>query len=210
VEGSAGAVEERSWVLRARAHGGYERRARGGLVPLARDQGHLVLQRHDHRGRGEGQPLVEQLADPGGEGQLPTRPASVPAGGTIRTDHATRVQTPEERLPHTQELRCLTGGQSGGLLVVEALGAHGFRRVLKFVHCVRPHRVAQGGRPEVLLGTAISVNAQRDTSRACHPEGVIRGRRSGDGVPTITRIRGLGMSMWPDPGMRGGRMGLVE
>ena len=110
-----------------------------GLVALAVDQGHLVLQGHDHRGRGEGEALVEQHADPGGEGQLPARPAPVPAGGALRTDHPTRVQTPEERRLHPEELRRLTRCQSGNILV-EALGAHGFRRVLAFVFLRSPTR----------------------------------------------------------------------
>jgi hypothetical protein len=48
--------------------------------------------------------LVEQLPDPGGDGELAAGVAAAPAGGPLRGHHARGVQGAQERLPHPEDL----------------------------------------------------------------------------------------------------------
>ena len=62
--------------------------------------GQVVFQGHDALRGGQGAAVVEQLPDPGSEGQLAARVPAPPAGGPLRPDRAGGVQRAQERLPH--------------------------------------------------------------------------------------------------------------
>ena len=61
--------------------------------------GEVVFQVQDPPRGGQGVPLVEQRADPGGEGELAAGVAAPPALGPDRPDRAGGVQRAQERLP---------------------------------------------------------------------------------------------------------------
>jgi MerR family transcriptional regulator, heat shock protein HspR len=73
--------------------------------------GQVVFQGQDPPRGGQGVALVEQLPDPGGEGQLAAGVAAAPAGRPLRGHRAGGVQGAQERLPHPEDL----GGPPGGI-----------------------------------------------------------------------------------------------
>ena len=85
--------------------------------------GQVIFQRQDPQRGSQRMALVEQLPDPGGEGELPAGIAAAAASRPLRADRAGRVQGAQERLPDAQDL----GGPAGGI-----------RRVVRVVKVIEP------------------------------------------------------------------------
>ena len=64
--------------------------------------GEVVFQVQDPPRGGQGVPLVEQLADPGGEGELAAGVAAAPARGPRRDERAGGIQRAQECLPYPE------------------------------------------------------------------------------------------------------------
>ena len=93
--------------------------------------GQAVFQVHDPQRRGEGVPLVEQLPDPGGEGQLAAGVAAAPSRGPLRGHRAGGIQRAQERLLHPQHLGGPPGGVGRVVRVVQGIEPPGHCRYLQ-------------------------------------------------------------------------------
>jgi hypothetical protein len=82
-------------------------------------------------------PPVEQLPDPGGEGELAAGVAAPPAGGPLRGHRAGGIQRAQERLPDPEHL----GGPPGGV-----------GRVVRVVQGIEPSGHAGTSDPDQLPG----------------------------------------------------------
>jgi hypothetical protein len=90
----------------------------GGQGPLG---GQVIFQGQDpQRGR-QRVALVEQLPDPGGEGELAAGITAAPASGPLRGDRAGGVQGAQERLLGAQDLGGPAGGVGGVVRVVQVI-----------------------------------------------------------------------------------------
>jgi len=91
--------------------------------------GQVVFQGQDPQRGGQRNVLVEQLPDPGGEGELAAGVTAAPARRPLGGHHAGCVQGAQERLPHPQHL----GGPPGGV-----------GRVVRVVHVIEPSGHSRG------------------------------------------------------------------
>ena len=105
--------------------------------------GQVVFQGQDLQRGGQGVALVEQLPDPGGEGELTAAVAAAPARRPLRPHRARSVQGTQERLPHPQRL----GGPPGGI-----------GRVVRVVQVIEP--AGQRGAPPRSAGCRASRASQ--------------------------------------------------
>jgi len=90
--------------------------------------GQVVLQGRDAQRGGQGAALVEQLPDPGGEGELAAGVAAPPARGPLRPHRGRGVQRAQERLPDPEDLGGLPGGIGRVVRVVKGAETSGHRR----------------------------------------------------------------------------------
>ena len=93
--------------------------------------GQVVFQAQDPQRGGQGVALVEQLPDPGGEGQLAAGVAAAPARGPLRPHGAGGIQRAQERLLHPEHLGGPPGGVGRVVRVVQGIEPSGHRRYLR-------------------------------------------------------------------------------
>jgi len=93
--------------------------------------GQVVFQGQDALRGGQGVALVEQLPDPGGEGELAAGVAAPPARRPGRADRAGRVQRAQERLPDPEDLGGPPGGVGRVVRVVQGIEPSGHRQHLR-------------------------------------------------------------------------------
>ncbi len=79
----------------------------------------FVLQPHDPGGGIKGHALVEQLPHAGSELELAPRVAAMTSTGAMRCENPGRVEATQERRLHLEQLRGLTHGDRGIVLIVE-------------------------------------------------------------------------------------------
>ena len=131
-----------------------------------------VLQTHDAGSGIQRHALIEQLAHPARDLQLPTRIAAVPAVGALRRHDPRNIQAAEERRLHPQQLRSLPHRESRVVTVIELVQPTGSRTYVTFtlggvktVAELQAHDVSRPGEK-----VPIDVNLRRATVFDAHTE----------------------------------------